>query len=123
MKKAPTLALLLPLLGLASPAQAENALLACQIASQEGVRQDIVLEVRDSRVRYGSSPSSMVVVELAGKSLVANSETISFKQNFPSTGVVWNWSVDRASGEITIKYVNSRNGKTFLTKTGSCRSL
>lgn len=108
-------------LGTAAPARAEQILLSCAFAADNGPRQDIMLEIANGRVRYGSSAASMVNVDsLERASLVANAERIAFKQAWPATHVAWNWSIDRASGAMTIKEVNTNNGKSFLTKTGAC---
>jgi hypothetical protein len=108
-------------LSLAAPARAEQILLSCSFAADNGPRQDIALEIANGRVRYGSNAGSMVNVDsLERSSLVANAGRIAFKQVWPATHVAWNWSIDRASGALTINYVNTNNGKSFLTKTGTC---
>ena len=113
----PLLALLL--LAAASAARAQSVTLSCHVASAEGIQNDLIVEVGNGHVRYGASGDSLVAAQV--NSLSTGGETISFKQNFPSTNTVWDWSIDRASGEITIRYINTRNGKPFLTKRGSCR--
>jgi len=121
MKNAALLLFPLVLFGLATQAKAEQISLSCSIASEGAPKQDIVLEIRDGRVRYGSDRSSLVAItSIAGSSLVANSGVIAFKQLFPASHVAWDWRVDRATGEITIRYINTGNGKQFLKKSGTC---
>lgn len=120
MNTARTLLLALALWGLAAEARAASVFLSCRISSEEGPQQDLFVEVRDGHVRYGSSATSLVDAQSI-KSFVANGAAIRFKQSFASTQVMWDWTIDRVSGAITIRYVNSVNGKTFLTKRGSCR--
>ncbi len=109
-------------LALASPALAESVMLSCQVSSQQSGPQDIVIEIRDGRVRYGSSASSMVdATSLSRSSLVVSGGVIAFKQVFPSTHVTWDWRIDRGSGAIHITYLYSGSGRSFLHKTGSCR--
>lgn len=111
--------LVLPLLIVASAPRAQTVSLSCHVASAEGVQNDLIVEVGNGHVRYGASGDSLVAAQVT--SLSTGGETISFKQNFPSTNTVWDWSIDRASGAITIRYINTRNGKAYLTKRGSCR--
>jgi hypothetical protein len=120
MNAARGLLLALAAWGLAVDARAESFYLSCQISSTEGPQQDLIVEVSDGGVRYGPSASGLVEAGSISK-FAANGALISFKQNFPETGVVWDWTIDRAAGAITIKYISSANGKTFLTKRGSCR--
>lgn len=114
------LLLALAVWGIAADARAESLYLSCEISSTEGPRQDLIVEVRDGYVRYGQSASGLVEAGSISK-FAANGALISFKQNFPETQVVWDWTIDRAAGAISIRYINSANGKTFLTKRGSCR--
>ncbi len=121
MKTAAPISLFILLLGFAAPARAEEILLSCSFASEGGPRQDIVLEVANGRVRYGSSAASMVKVDsLERSSLVVSGAHIGFKQIWPATHVAWDWSIDRASGAMTLKYISTANGKSFLKKTGTC---
>jgi hypothetical protein len=115
-----SLLLALALWAPASAARAESVSLSCEISSSVSPPQDLIVEVRDGHVRYGSSASSLVEAGSISN-FTASGDVISFKQNFPATHVTWDWTIDRASGAITIKYINSANGKTFLTKRGSCR--
>ncbi|HMK90286.1 MAG TPA: hypothetical protein VK446_11725 [Methylocystis sp.] len=104
----------------AGAARAESVALSCQIASKEGPSQDLSVEIANGRVRYGSGGSALVEAQsISGFSM--NGGSIAFRQNFPSERVVWDWTIDRASGAITIKYVNTANSSTFLTKRGTCR--
>jgi hypothetical protein len=124
MKSAIGALLAVPALAFAAPARAESILMACQVSTHQSATQEIVLEIRDGSVRYGSTMSDMVdALSLSRSSLVVTGETIGFKQVFPSSKVTWDWRIDRGSGTIIITYLYSGTGKSFLHKTGSCRSM
>ncbi len=107
--------------GLLGAAKAEEIMLSCVVAQQDGPRQDLLVKVSDGRVFYGSSMSALVAAESMNKgSLSVSSGQISFRQTWPSSHVQWDWSIDRASGGISIKYINTQNNKVFLTKKGAC---
>jgi hypothetical protein len=107
--------------GLLGAAKAEEITLSCVVSQQDAPRQDLFVKVSDGRVFYGSSMSALVAAESMNKgSLSVSSGEISFRQTWPSTHVQWDWSIDRASGGISIKYINTQNNKAFLTKRGSC---
>ncbi|HXY59648.1 MAG TPA: hypothetical protein VEH76_13835 [Methylocystis sp.] len=115
----PSLLALLLLFPACAP-RAETVALSCHVASAEGAQNDLVVEIGNGHVRYGPSGDALVAAQsISGFS--EGGETIRFKQNFPATHTVWDWSIDRSSGEITIKYINTLNGKPFLTKRGTCR--
>jgi hypothetical protein len=112
-------ALALPLL--TGSAYAETITLSCSVSAEESPPQPLLLLVRDGRVSYGQSPGAMVdAASIVKSSLVANHSVVKFKQNFPSANVVWDWNIDRASGEIVLKHISSQTRKTFLTKKGTC---
>ena len=121
MKVATPLMIAIMSCGLLSPAKAEEITLSCVVSQQDGPRQDLFVKVSGGRVSYGSSMSALVPAESMNKgSLSVSSGEISFRQTWPSTHVQWDWSIDRASGGISIKYINTQNNKAFLTKRGSC---
>jgi len=100
--------------------RAESLTLSCHVASSEGVHNDLVVEIGNGRVRYGASGESLVDAQSV-KALSVGGSEISFTQSFPSTNTMMDWTIDRASGAIMIKYINTRNSKPFLTKRGACR--
>ena len=107
--------------GLIGPAKAEEIMLSCVVAQQDGPKQDLIVKVSDGRVFYGPSTAALVAAESMNKgSLSVSGGQISFRQTWPSNHVQWDWNIDRASGGITIKYINTGNNKAFLTKRGSC---
>ena len=107
--------------GLLGPARAEEISLSCVVSQQDAPKQDLFVKVNEGRVFYGSSPSALVPAESMNKgSLSVIGAQISFRQTWPSNHVQWDWSIDRASGGISIKYINTENNKVFLTKRGSC---
>jgi len=121
MKIATPLMIAIMSCGLLGPAKAEEITLSCVVSQQDGPRQDLFVKVSGGRVSYGSSMSALVPAESMNKgSLSVSSGEISFRQTWPSTHVQWDWSIDRASGGISIKYINTQNNKAFLTKRGSC---
>jgi hypothetical protein len=124
MKSAIGALLAVPALAFAAPARAESILMACQVSTGQSAPQEIVLEIRNDSVRYGSTMSDMVdASSLSRSSLVVTGETIGFKQVFPSSQLTWDWRIDRGSGTIIITYLSSGTGKSYLHKTGSCRSI
>jgi len=121
MKIATPLMIAITSCGLLGAAKAEEITLSCVVSQQDGPRQDLCVKVSGGRVSYGSSMSALVPAESMNKgSLSVSSGEISFRQTWPSTHVQWDWSIDRASGGISIKYINTQNNKAFLTKRGSC---
>jgi hypothetical protein len=121
MKIATPLMIAITSCGLLGAAKAEEITLSCVVSQQDGPRQDLFVKVSGGRVSYGSSISALVPAESMNKgSLSVSSGEISFRQTWPSTHVQWDWSIDRASGGISIKYINTQNNKAFLTKRGSC---
>jgi hypothetical protein len=121
MKIATPLMIAITSCGLLGAAKAEEITLSCVVSQQDGPRQDLFVKVSGGRVSYGSSMSALVPAESMNKgSLSVSSGEISFRQTWPSTHVQWDWSIDRASGGISIKYINTQNNKAFLTKRGSC---
>ena len=113
--------LLIPVFLLGASARAEDIALTCSVSSASFPSQDIVLRIQGGRVSYGSDAQSLIDAESIEKSsLVVKSDKIAFKQLFASTRVAWEWKIDRASGDIEIKYINTENGKPFLTKKGKC---
>ncbi len=107
--------------GLLGPAKAEEIMLSCVVSQQDAPRQDLFVKVSEGRVFYGSAISALVAAESMNKgSLSVSSRQISFRQTWPSNHVQWDWSIDRGSGDISIKYINTENKKVFLTKRGSC---
>ena len=121
MKIATPLMIAITSCGLLGAAKAEEITLSCVVSQQDGPRQDLFVKVSGGRVSYGSSMSALVPAESMNKgSLSVSSGEISFRQTWPSTHVQWDWSIDRASGGISIKYINPQNNKAFLTKRGSC---
>jgi hypothetical protein len=115
--------LLAPLVVVAAlaPAQAEDITLTCSVGSESFPSQAIYLQIKDGRISYGSDKDSLVDAESIEKSsLVVKSDKIAFKQLFASTRVAWEWKIDRSAGKIEIRYVNTENGKPFLTKKGTC---
>ena len=96
-------------------------MLSCVVSQQEGPRQDLFVKVSNGLVFYGPSREALVAAESMNKgSLSVSGDQISFRQTWPSNHVQWDWSIDRASGDISIKYINTQNRKVFLTKRGSC---
>ena len=121
MKIATPLMIAIMSCGLLGAAKAEEITLFCVVSQQDGPRQDLFVKVSDGRVSYGSSMSALVAAESMNKgSLSVSGGEISFRQTWPSSHVQWDWSIDRASGGISIKYINTQNNKVFLTKRGSC---
>ena len=121
MKIATPLMIAIMSCGLLGSAKAEEIILSCVVSQQDAPRQDLFVKVSDGHVFYGSSMSGLVAAESMNKgSLSISGGQISFRQTWPSNHVQWDWSIDRASGEISIKYINTENKKVFLTKRGSC---
>jgi hypothetical protein len=121
MKTATSLAAVIALCGLLSPAKAEEILLSCVVSSKEAPKQDLFVKVSGGRVFYGSAMSSLVAAESLNKgSLSISNSHIAFRQTWPASHVQWDWSIDRDAGNIGIKYINTENKRVFLTKTGSC---
>lgn len=107
--------------GLLRAAKADEIALSCVIAAQDAPKQDLFVKISDGRVFYGASASTMIAAESLNRgSLAVSGDHISFRQIWPSSHVQWDWSINRGSGEIIIKYVNMGNNKAFLTKRGSC---
>jgi|GEM_PF-2673509 hypothetical protein len=121
MKIATPLMIAITSCGLLGSAKAQEIMLSCVVSSQDAPKQDLFVKVSEGRVFYGSSMSALVPAESMNKgSLSIGGGQISFRQTWPSNHVQWDWSIDRASGDITIKYINTENKKAFLTKRGSC---
>ncbi len=121
MKVATPLMIVVMSCGLLGPAKAEEITLFCVVSQQDAPRQNLFVKVSEGRVFYGQSASDLVAAESMNKgSLAVSGGQISFRQTWPSSHVQWDWSIDRASGDISIKYINTENKKVFLTKRGSC---
>ena len=121
MKAATPLMIAIMSCGLLGPAKAEEITLFCVVSQQDGPRQNLFVKVSDGHVSYGQSMSALVAAESMNKgSLAVTSGEISFRQSWPSNHLQWDWSIDRASGGISIKYINTENKRVFLTKRGSC---
>jgi hypothetical protein len=121
MKIATCLAVASALCGLLGPAKAEEILLSCVVSSKEAPKQDLFVKVSGGRVFYGSAMSSLVAAESLNKgSLSISNSHIAFRQTWPASHVQWDWNIDRDTGNIGIKYINTENKRVFLTKTGSC---
>jgi len=113
--------LLFPVFLLGASARAEDVSLTCSVSSASFPNQEIFLQIKGGRISYGSDKDSLVEAESIEKaSLVVKPDRIAFKQLFASTRVAWEWKIERATGGIEIKYVNTENGKSFLTKKGKC---
>jgi len=121
MRRALLVSVPLLLLAFSSSASGATITLTCTLASQDEPPQQIILEIGDGHVRYGSDAGSLVDVQSLEKhSLVVKSDVIAFRQNHAATRVVWDWRIDRASGALTQKYISTESGKSFRTKTGKC---
>ncbi len=121
MKKAILLSAALVMSGAVNQAKAEDVFLSCVLSSQELPRQDLVIQIRDGHVLYGSSAGNLVKVETIDKgSLSVSKNRVAFRQTWLDTKVQWDWSIDRESGDISIRYINTENKKQFLQKKGTC---
>jgi hypothetical protein len=121
MKTTAPLAIALTLCGFLSPARAEEILLSCVVASQDAPKQNLLVKVSDGHVFYGQTMASLVAAGSMNKgSLSVGNGHISFRQTWPASHVQWDWSIDRGSGDISIKYINTANKRVFLTKRGLC---
>jgi len=111
----------LPLLAVSTAAKAAPVTLTCTLGQEGMPQQEVILEIEDGAVRLGSDRENIVDAQSLEKhSLVIKKEVISFRQMFAATRVAWDWKIDRATGKVTQKYINTETGKPFLTKTGSC---
>ena len=111
----------LPLLYVSTAAQAAPITLTCSLGQEGMPKTDVILEIDDGVVRLGSDRENIVDAQsLEKRSLVIKKDVISFRQMFAATRVAWDWKIDRASGKVTQKYINTETGKSFLTKTGDC---
>ncbi len=111
----------LPLLFVSTTAWAAPITLTCSLGQEGMPKTEVILEIDDGAVRLGSDRENIVDAQsLEKRSLVVKKDVISFRQMFAATRVAWDWKIDRASGKVTQKYINTENGKSFLTKTGDC---
>jgi hypothetical protein len=111
----------LPLLFVSTTARAAPITLTCSLGQEGMPKTEVILEIDDGAVRLGSDRENIVDAQsLEKRSLVVKKDVISFRQMFAATRVAWDWKIDRASGKVTQKYINTENGKSFLTKTGDC---
>ena len=111
----------LPLLAVSATAQAAPITLTCSLGQEGMPQQEVILQIDDGAVRLGSDQENIVDAQSLEKhSLVVKKDVISFRQMFAATRVAWDWKIDRASGKVTQKYINTETGKSFMTKTGSC---
>jgi hypothetical protein len=110
-----------PLLAVSAAAQAAPDTLTCSLGQEGMPQQEVILQIDDGAVRLGSDQENIVDAQSLEKhSLVVKKDVISFRQMFAATRVAWDWKIDRASGKVTQKYINTETGKSFLTKTGNC---
>ncbi|ARN80107.1 hypothetical protein [Methylocystis bryophila] len=115
------LVVFLPLLAVSTRAEAAPVTLTCSLGQEGMPKQELVLEIEDGGVRLGSDHENIVDAQsLEKRSLVIKKDLISFRQMFAATRVAWDWKIDRATGKVTQKYINTETGKPFLTKTGDC---
>jgi hypothetical protein len=113
--------LFLPFLAASTAAHATPITLTCSLGQEGMPKQEVILEIEDGAVRLGSDRENIVDAQsLEKRSLVVKKDVITFRQMFAATRVAWDWKIDRASGAVTQKYINTETGKSFLTKTGSC---
>jgi len=111
----------LPLLAVSATAKAAPVTLTCSLGQEGMPQQEVILQIDDGAVRLGSDQENIVDAQSLEKhSLVVKKDVISFRQMFAATRVAWDWKIDRASGKVTQKYINTETGKSFLTKTGTC---
>ena len=111
----------LPLLAVATTAKAAPVTLTCSLGQEGMPKQEVILEIEDGSVRLGSDRENIVDAQsLEKRSLVVKKDMISFRQMFAATRVAWDWKIDRATGKVTQKYINTETGKSFLTKVGDC---
>jgi hypothetical protein len=111
----------LPLLAVSAAAQAAPVTLTCSLGQEGMPQQEVILQIDDGAVRLGSDQENIVDAQSLEKhSLVVKKDVISFRQMFAATRVAWDWKIDRASGKVTQKYINTETGKSFLTKSGTC---
>ncbi len=110
-----------PLLFVSTTARAAPITLTCSLGQEGMPKTEVILEIDDGVVRLGSDRENIVDAQsLEKRSLVVKKDVISFRQMFAATRVAWDWKIDRATGKVTQKYINTENGKSFLTKTGDC---
>jgi hypothetical protein len=113
--------LVIPLFAVSATAQAAPVTLTCSLGQEGMPQQAVILQIDDGAVRLGSDQENIVDAQSLEKhSLVVKKDVISFRQMFAATRVAWDWKIDRASGKVTQKYINTETGKSFLTKTGTC---
>jgi hypothetical protein len=121
MKRAILLSAAVVVVGFVHQAKAEDMLLSCVLSSQELPRQDLVIQIKDGHVLYGSSAQNLVNAETIDKgSLSVSKNRVAFKQTWSDTKVQWDWNIDRETGDISIRYINTENKKQFLQKKGTC---
>jgi hypothetical protein len=121
MKKTIILSLAIMTTALAAPAKAEDLQLSCVISSAELPQQNLVVQIRDGRIFYGATASTLVSADTIDKgSLSISKSRIAFRQSWADTKVQWDWNIDLETGDISIRYINLVNHKQFLQKKGSC---
>ncbi|QGM45399.1 hypothetical protein [Methylocystis heyeri] len=121
MKRFAIFTLAATICGFVSQARAEDMQLTCVISSAELPQQNLVIQVRDGRIFYGATASSLVSADTIDKgSLAITKSRIAFKQSWADTKVQWDWNIDLDTGDIGIRYINLVNKKQFLQKKGSC---
>jgi hypothetical protein len=121
MKRAIILAIAAAASGVVSAANAQEVALSCVISGADLPPQNLVVQIRDGRIFYGATASSLVSPDsIEKKSVAITSSHIAFKQSWRDTKVQWDWNIDLSTGEISIRYINLVNKKQFLQKTGRC---